>query len=597
MIIAKYELETFLKTQMNGLTGHIDVVKYPFDRVEWGQDDYTGENVYCPWGAPWWPYEQTGYWVDGFTRCAILLRNRRAINRARTIIYNVLNRADEDGYLGPKFLKKAEGTYDRWSHVVFFRAVMAMYEYNKDKTILEKLTKHYLGYRVNYAQARNVFNVEIMLWLYQKTGNKELLDYAEQTYLEYNKWAKKRVRFAYYTDSFALSGKLPTRPDGKDGAHGVGYNEYSKLGAILYACTGKKKYLDASISAYKKVDENYMLIDGLHNSAEKLISNDVDRQHETCNVTDFTWSQNYMFEVTGNTDYLDKIEKCVWNAGLGCVTEDFKQVQYFSCVNQVVLDHDAWVERWLRGSGYKPASYVECCIGNVNRFMPNYILNSWKKVGKDVYLKLFGSTLFKEGGISIEEKVNFPYENNVVLTIKTDKPFRLHLRLPKWNEGFAIKIDGEEVLAVEENGFLTLNIAKDCVVNYDINCTIKKHQEKDYVWFSKGAMVYTHKVRSLWKIDRNDERSSRELPSYNIYPVEKWNYGIKEDDDVIEKDGKLLVKAYEVDNWQLEVSGQRSRLPAPPKQPIVTKKDFEYIELTPYGLSECRITAFAKIKE
>ena len=119
MIIAKHELETFLKTQMNGLTGHIDVVKYPFDRVEWGQDDYTGENVYCPWGAPWWPYEQTGYWVDGFTRCAILLRNRRAINRARTIIYNVLNRADEDGYLGPKFLKKAEGAYDRWSHVVF----------------------------------------------------------------------------------------------------------------------------------------------------------------------------------------------------------------------------------------------------------------------------------------------------------------------------------------------------------------------------------------------------------------------------------------------------------------------------------------------
>lgn len=594
MIKAHKESKDFLRTQMKGLTGNIEVVKYPFDRVEWGQDDYTGENVYCPWGAPWWPYEQTAYWFDGFTRCAILLRDRKAINRAKTIIYNVLNRADEDGYLGPSFLKKAEESYDRWSHVVFFRALMAMYEYNKDKVILEKLTRHYLGYRVNYAKARNVFNVEIMLWLYQKTGNKELLEYAEQTYLDYNRWAKKTRRFVYYTDAFALSDNLPTRNG--DGAHGVGYNEYSKLGAMLYACTGKKKYLDASIKAYKKIEDNYMLIDGLHNCAEKLVSNDVDRQHETCNVTDFTWSLNYMFEITGNTDYLDKIEKCVWNAGLGSVTEDFKTVQYFSCVNQVVLDHDAWVERWLRGSGYKPASYVECCIGNVNRFMPNYILNSWKKDGDNVYLKLFTSSIFAKDGVEIEENTNFPYQNNVTLKIKTAKKFLLNLRLPKWNEGYKVTVDGNLVETKVENGFVVLPIEKDCEVEYTLLCSIIKHDDKDYVWFSKGAMVYTHKVRALWKIDRGDHRSSPKFPAYNIYPVEKWNYGIKEDGQVIEKEGKLFVPAYEVGNWQLEVSGQRSRLPAPPKNPIVNNPNCELIELTPYGLSECRITAFAKIK-
>ena len=424
MILAQYELKEFLNQQMKGLTGHIEVAKFPFDTVEWGQDDYTGKPVYCPWGHAWWAYEQTAYWVDGFTRCAILLKNRRAIKRAKTMIYNVLNRADEDGYLGPAFLKEANGAYDRWPHVVFFRAVMAMYEYNKDKTILEKLTRHYLNYRVNYGMARNVLNVEIMLWLYQKTGNKELLKYAEDTYLQYQKWAKRKSKFSYYTDSFAISDRMPTKGQFTS-AHGVGYNEYSKLGAILYSFTGKKKYLESSISAYNKI-ENYMLIDGLHNCAENLISNDVDRQHETCNISDFTWSLNYMFNVTGNTEYLDKIEKCVWNAGLGAVTEDFKTVQYFSCVNQVVMDNEAWVERWLKGSGYKPASYVECCIGNVNRFMPNYIWNSWKIEGDSVYLKLFGSTIFQNNGIYISEKVNFPYENNAELEIKTSKKFNLY---------------------------------------------------------------------------------------------------------------------------------------------------------------------------
>lgn len=605
MIIAQHELKDFLKKQMLGLTGHIEVAKFPFDTVEWGQDDYTGKPVYCSWGHAWWAYEQTGYWVDGFTRCAILLRDRKAINRAKTIIYNVLNRADEDGYLGPSFLKKAEGefNYDRWSHVVFFRAAMAMYEYNKDKTILDKLTRHYLGYRVNYAIARNVLNVEIMLWLYQKTGNKELLDYAEETYLQYQKWAKKnkKFNFYYYTDSFALSKKMPTK--GQDNsAHGVGYNEYSKLGAILYACTGKKKYLESSISAYDKL-EHYMLIDGLHNCAEKIVSNDVDRQHETCNVSDFTWSLNYLFDITGNTEYLDKIEKCVWNAGLGCVTEDFKSVQYFSCVNQIVLDNDSWVERWGKGAGYKPASFVECCIGNVNRFMPNYIWNSWKQDGDNVYLKLFGSSIYQKNGIQISERVNFPYENDVKLTVKTSKKFNLHLRVPKWSEGYTIMLDGKKVLPKEENGFIMLPIEKDCVIEYNINCSIIKHIDKKCIWFSKGAIVYTYKVPAIYKIDRHDERSSEKFPSYNIYPAGKWNYGIKEDEEFIEKDGKLFVKGYEVKNWKLYVdeqikgSGQRTRLPAPPIEPIINKCNYDYIELTPYGLSECRITAFAKIKK
>jgi hypothetical protein len=229
--------------------------------------------------------------------------------------------------------------------------------------------------------------------------------------------------------------------------------------------------------------------------------------------------------------------------------------------------------------------------------MPNYILNSWKKDGDDVYLKLFGSTLFKKDGVLIEERTNFPYENNIRLTVKTQKQFRLRLRLPKWNEGYTIKVDGYAVETVVENGFVVLLVNKDCNIEYDINCSIVKHADKDYVWFSKGAMVYTHKVKALWKIDRGDHRSSRNFPSYNVYPVESWNYGVKEGAVVIEDGGRVFVPAYVVENWQLEVSGQRSRLPAPPKSPVVNNTHHKLIELTPYGLSECRITAFAKIKK
>ena len=58
--------EQFLKTQMDGLTGHIEECGYPFNTVCWGEEDYFTNN-----GTPnWWVYEQTAYWLDGFIRAA-----------------------------------------------------------------------------------------------------------------------------------------------------------------------------------------------------------------------------------------------------------------------------------------------------------------------------------------------------------------------------------------------------------------------------------------------------------------------------------------------------------------------------------------------
>ena len=131
---------------------------------------------------------------------------------------------------------------------------------------------------------------------------------------------------------------------------------------------------------------------------------------------------------------------------------------------------------------------------------------------------MFGSSVFKKDGIEIEERMNYPYENTVDLNIKTLKTFLLCLRLPKWNEGYTVQKDGKPIKCKIKNGFVEVPIENDCSIEYRIKCKIVKHKNRTCVWFSKGAMVYTHKVRSLWKTDYGDERSSKDFPSYNIYP-------------------------------------------------------------------------------
>lgn len=55
------------------------------------------------------------------------------------------------------------------------------------------------------------------------------------------------------------------------------------------------------------------------------------------------------------------------------------------------------------------------------------------------------------------------------------------------------------------------------------------------------------------------------------------------------------MEAFEIPNWKLRVDGEKTDLPSPPKKTIKNDSG-ELIELTPYGLSGCRITAFARLK-
>ncbi len=148
-IIPNGNYKKFLETQISGLTGHIENAGFPFDRVSWKTCDYMSNNE----NPGWWIYEQTAYWLDGYTRLGILLDDKKIINEASEIIYGAISRADEDGFIGPKFLKPmVEDWYGRWAYVVFFRACMALYEYNSDKNILDAMIKHYKNDKAPYTQ-------------------------------------------------------------------------------------------------------------------------------------------------------------------------------------------------------------------------------------------------------------------------------------------------------------------------------------------------------------------------------------------------------------------------------------------------------------
>ena len=607
-------IKSFLKTQMEGLTGHISEAGYPYDCVEWGAPDHSPATRNCPW----WRYEQTAYWLDGYTRCAILLEDEERIANASRIIYNVIDHPIGT-YLGPEVIVDPAPDNYRWPHVVFFRACMALYEYNQDPRIPEAIARHYLNDKADYAVKRNVMNVEIMVWAYEITGKHALLEMALDAYRRYNENCRDDA-----CDRVILSPQKPY-------VHGVTYNEYGKLAVILYRATKDDYYLRVSEESLRKAVRMFMLPGGCICSNEHMVSNHYLQSIETCNVSDFTWSLYYLLRATKKAKYADLIERCIFNAGMGTVTEDFRALQYFSCANQLISDYQSNHNLYCKGGAwmrYSPNPGTECCPGNVNRFMPNYAMNLWRNEEDGIYCYLYGAGSFacERDGKKIEicEQTEYPATDRVKLSVKTETPFALYYRVPGFMSKARVTVNGVTVEKKPKSGYEKLSITEDTEIEIVFEANVIRHRNRGRVYFTRGALTYSLAPES----ERREEYAEGKMfPSYNMYVCGEWRYAVKKDEAVYTPTDSfseyragaplpyLTVKAVRIKNYDFEkvkrfyyqgdvkygrkhyVDEERTFTPhLLPNDRLELADEVETLRLYPYGVGKLRVTVFNEIE-
>jgi len=620
-------LRTYLERQRHGLTGYLENAGYPFNRSYWGFDKIGKGKFWDAWG----PYEQTGYWIDGMTRCGHLLRDTFLLRKTKKIINAVLSRPDSDGYLGSQIMKIPKN-WNRWPHAVFFRAVLADYSVTKDRRYLNALARHYLSGTSPHWDGREVCNAEIMFWLYEKTGNKQLLDAALTAYSEFNRRFPKHDA----TVKNMLSGKKATE-------HAITYLEMSKLGALTYLYTGIRRYLKATVNAFRKLDRNHMLIDGIPSSTERLTGRDSLASHETCAIADFIWSAGYLLLATGSAEYADMIERAAFNGGPGAIKKDFKALQYFSCPNQVIADKFSNHNVYMRGRAwmsFRPNPGTECCPGDVNRVMPGFGCRMWLSDGKNGLVAAFYgpgrvTALLgpKKTPVTIVEETNYPFSEQVDFTIKSGKParFNLSLRIPCWCSKPELFINNLPLkMRLRPGTFIAINRVFMHGDRLTLHLPMKlkiTHWPGNGIGIERGPLAFSLPVKENWKIDKKDKRSTKKFPAWNLYPASDWNYALDikntRDIRIIRKEAGtypwdqqdtplvLNVPARRVSGWKIrktksvlyttsyvdfkrEKGNFRLTPPLPVKKAlsghISSKK--ESITLVPYGCTHLRITIF-----
>ncbi|HUI54660.1 MAG TPA: beta-L-arabinofuranosidase domain-containing protein [Bryobacteraceae bacterium] len=150
---------------------------------------------------------------------------------------------------------------------------------------------------------------------------------------------------------------------------------------------------------------------------------------ETCAVLMFITLNHRMFLATGDSKYIDVMERGMYNNALSGVSVTGNRFFY---VNRLASAGDGRDTRWERAS-------LECCPPNLVRFlasMPGFIYAQDKKEAIYVNLYVSSEAAFKVGGkevlLSVDSQMPWGGVSRITVSAKDQVKGEIRLRVPGW---------------------------------------------------------------------------------------------------------------------------------------------------------------------
>jgi DUF1680 family protein len=266
------------------------------------------------------------------------------------------------------------------------------------------------------------------LQLYRATHDKKHLDLAKH-YLDI-RGLENSVNRSRHNQSYK-----PVLEQSEAVGHAVNCVTLMVSLADVGVLTGLHGYLDAAQRMWTDAVTRKMYITGgvgttgNEGFGEPYVLPNVSAYSETCAVLMFMTLNHRLFLATGDSKYIDVLERGMYNNALSGVSASGDRFFY---VNRLASAGDHRDARWDRAS-------LECCPPNLVRFlasMPGYIYAQGKR--DEIYVNLYVSShaSFKVAGKNIALAIDseMPWGGKSTLTVSANDAVRasLKLRVPGW---------------------------------------------------------------------------------------------------------------------------------------------------------------------
>ncbi len=563
-------------------------------------------------------WEEMPYWLKGYGVLASLLRDPEMISTARKWIEAILKSQQPDGYFGP--VENRENN-DLWPNMVALNCLQNYYEFSGDQRVLDFMLA-YFRYQFNlpeekllpgsWQKLRGGENLESIYWLYNRTGEKWLLDLGHRIYRRTADWA-----------SPVLTPERDRNWEESSFYHGVNIAMGLRYPGVYFQQTGDRKLLEAVERNYKQVRDAYGQQPGGMFGADENIRpgyNDPRQGAETCTMVEFMNSFESLLKITGEVIYADRAEEIAVNSLPAAMTPDLKALHYLTAANLISCDSSG--EHDFQNSGillsFDPWKY-RCCQHNVAFGWPYYVEHLWLATSDQGLAAVFyGPSMvnFRAGNqgkvVRIVQDTDYPFDGRIELTVYTDEPvpFPLYLRIPGWAERTFITVNGTRPQEIKAPGEFAVI---DRTWKYGDRVSIAFEEPVRVQFWSgsgqaasikRGPLWYSLEIREEWKKAGGNE----DWPAWEVLPASPWNYALLLDPKIPAADIRVIEKRavgyqpFSLESAPLVLEARARRLPEwkeegrmvgkVPASPVVSSQPATTIRLVPMGCARLRITCF-----
>ena len=621
-IRAKGWLLEMLRRQKDGASGQMDTL-YP--EVMGQRNGWLGGD-----GDQW---ERGPYWIDGLLPLAYILDDKELKKKVQPWIEWTLKSQREDGYFGPakdygyEPGLQRDNSADWWPRMVVLKIMQQYYSATQDRRVVDFMTRYFhyqlatlpskpLGNWTFWAEYRACDNLQAVYWLYNITGDEELL----------------RLASLLHSQGYDFTGMFF---DGKEltsmgGIHCVNLAQGLKEPVIYYQQSKDEKYLRAVKKGLSDLRRFNGQPQGMYGGDERLHGNVPTQGSELCSAVEMMFSLEKMMEITGDMSFAGHLERVAFNALPTQITDDFMYKQYFQQANQVMITRhrrNFYEEGTHKGTDivFGTLSGYPCCFSNMHQGWPKFTQSLWYATPDNglaayVYSPSEVTARVADGyEATLSEETCYPMEGTIRFRIKSLRDgkkqkaarFPLHLRIPGWCDEAEVWTDGNCTQKAKGGEVVVIDRLweKGDVVELRLPMSIRTQSwyEKS-VSIERGPLVYALRLQ--------EKRLAQEQEPYGVYEEvttdDPWNYGLVNTfleninekaciriDTVKQQSAfpwnlesapiEIKVKARRIPTWQLY---NESAGPLPFSFCNKAAGQEEEVTLIPYGCTTLRISEF-----
>jgi hypothetical protein len=595
-----------LQLQKEGLTGHAESL-------------YSGNGdlgAGCDWlGGTGDSWERAPYYVKGLVALSYVLDDQELKTKMQKWIDWSLNNQQPGGYFGPA------RNNDWWARMPMLYAIRDYYEATGDVRVIPFFTGYFqyqnrtIGTQLlsSWGKSRAGDNIEIVLWLYNRTGEAFLLELADKLHNQAYPWTD------IYTNNLFNQFETDFQPK-----HNVNIPQAMKMPAVYY----QKSQLQADRDAYIHGREHLLCEHGqphgMQSGNEMLAGRSSLTGLELCSVVEQMQSSETVQMILGDASIGDQLEKVAFNALPGALTGDIKGLQYYQQANQVISKQGyyAFAQAYDNGNMPGPYSGYGCCRFDFHMGWPYFVKTMWAATADNGLAAMaYGPcrvTALVEDSVEVvvREATNYPFDEQLTFTISLSKAahFPFKFRIPEWCKAPQVKVNGVLQNQVEPGAFYTINRTwnNNDVINLDFPMPVRINEEvNNSVSVQRGPLVYSLKIEEDWSI-RNDYGNG--FREYEVFPVSTWNYALLIDknnpENTIQVNKNempenpfvqaatpvtLTVSARTLSSWTYSHNDRIAT--DPPFSPVETSGRDRQVTLVPYGSETLRATCLPYIDE